>query len=94
MTKQHFVRAAKLVNHIRQGHWTNDLPAWAPRQHTVVEVNDDLGNIDSAYIRAVWTAEVFINLFVEFNPRFDRTRFLIACGLADKPAKKGRTHAV
>jgi hypothetical protein len=29
-------------------------------------------------------AAAFITLFVEYNPRFDRARFLAACGLVEE----------
>jgi hypothetical protein len=49
--------------------------------------NIDMALDDACYIRAVWTAEAFIMLFQQHNPRFDTQRFLIACGLVEKLAK-------
>ncbi len=85
MTKRHFVRAAKLVNSIRTGEWTHDAPDWV--EDTPDDDDEPLydaawGDIESIdYTRAVQTAEAFILLFREFNPRFDRDEFLRACGL-------------
>lgn len=81
MTKQHFIGAAKLVDNIRQGYWTNDFPEWF-----------DTRGVGQSFIvtaehRAAMTAEAFIVLFGGFNPRFDRERFLIACGLVEPKPK-------
>ena len=85
MTKQHFERAAAQIKAILDGHWTTEFPSWADRHGNIVgpiEVDtEDNGNLDVHYTRAVWTAEAYILLFREFNPRFDVSRFLIACGL-------------
>ncbi len=83
MTKRHFIRAAEIVNAICEGHWTSEPPSWADRH---AEDYSALGD----YGRAVQTAEAFIVLALEFNPRFDTNRFLIACGLADAPVKAKR----
>lgn len=84
MSKKHFVVAAGIVRAILDGHWTDDTPTWAnPRALSIAFVAGD----DSGYTRAVQTAEAFIKLFHEFNPLFDETRFLVACGLVDTPAK-------
>lgn len=86
MTKQHFIRAAEIVRAINDGDWTHEAPDWA-------NFNDYYpAAIMEHYTRAVQTAEVFIMLFSEHNPRFDYQRFLVACGLAVAPAKvkKGR----
>jgi hypothetical protein len=40
--------------------------------------------------RAKVTADAFVMLFQRHNNRFDRDRFLIACGLLAKPAKAKR----
>lgn len=94
MTKKHFIAAANLVNSIRQGEWCHTLPDWAPdavQGQTPIECEtEESGNLDTHIVRAVWTAEAFIILARAFNPRFDERRFLVACGLVDKPAK-GRT---
>ena len=87
MNKKHFIRAAEIVNAIRQDLWTSEPPHWADRH---AENYSALG----AYGRAVQTAEAFIVLATEFNPRFDTNRFLIACGLVDAPAKPKRTRKV
>jgi hypothetical protein len=91
MTKKHFEHAAEMVRAILEGHWTGESPAWSPiKWGPEYEVDAyDLGNIDRDVVRAVQTAEAFIILAKEFNPRFDESRFLIACGLKDAP-KKGR----
>ena len=82
MTKKHFIRVAEIVDAIRQGHWTDDSPAWAKPALT--------GSPIPQYWRAVQTAEAFIHLATEFNPCFDTQRFLVACGLADAPVKASK----
>ena len=84
ISKQHFIRAADIVNNIRQGNWTSDLPSWSIGLRGITEIDDRL--------RATHTAEAFITLFSEWNPRFDTQRFLVACGLVDAPvkARKGK----
>lgn len=92
MTRKHFQRAAEFIKGIVQGDWSSELPSWAPTPiGTLIEVDTELkGNVSPYYVRAVWTAEAFILLFQEFNPRFNRETFLIACGLV-QPAKPTRT---
>ena len=77
MTKQHVAFAAGLVDTIRKGAWTHDAPSWSPIGAYLADTRHD--------IRAIQTAEAFILLFTEHNPRFDRARFLDACGLGSKP---------
>src|SRR3990167_1278540 len=94
ITKQHFIRAAEIVAAIRAGEWTDELPAWAPvlpwsGNSSIEIITDEHGNLNVSHIRAVWTAEAFIHLFREWNPRFNQHRFLVGCGLVEKPAKKG-----
>lgn len=84
MQKRHFERMAAIVLSILQGEWTNERPSWAP-----CDIDET-----TAVTRAVQTAEAFIMLASEDNPRFDRTRFLIACGLADKPVKAPKRRRV
>ena len=88
MTKVHFIRAAEMVRAIRDGHWTNEWPDWADRTYT-----NRLQSVyeDNFYTRAVATAEAFIILFREFNPRFNQERFLVACGLAELPVKRRKS---
>src|ERR1035437_6304360 len=69
---------------ILEGHWTNEPPVWCHdsshyRLHTCASTD---------YTRAVQTAEAFLQLFKEYNPRFDQQRFLVACGLVDAPPVK------
>ena len=78
MTRQHFTAMAKIVHAIAEGTWTNQPPDWAG--------GFDIDNT-TAITRAVQTAEAFIILAQRFNPLFDRQRFLIACGLVEKPVK-------
>jgi hypothetical protein len=85
MTKKHFIDAAAIVRNILDGSWTFDPPSFADKRRLLVM--HDSGDEDETYTRAVWTAEAFINLFTSHNPRFDTQRFLIACGLVEKPAK-------
>ena len=74
MTKKVFIRAAEMVKGILEGYWTSNLPVWA---------HADQNNVHDTYhrTRAVQTAEAFLQLFKEYNPRFDERRFLSACGL-------------
>ena len=78
MTKKPFQFAADMVSSILAGDWTNETPPWS-KQSQPFDV--------TPYERAAQTAEAFIMLFRAYNPRFDQTRFLIACGLANAPAK-------
>ena len=80
MTKKHFIAAASLVRAIRDGLWTMELPSWATYNgyptavDGPIEVSTEMdGNLSPAYVRAVWTAEAFILLAQQFNPRFDRS---------------------
>ena len=84
MTKMHFQRAAEMVKAILHGEWTNEQPDWsfAVQKYGWAEVY--------SHQRAIQTAEAFIILFRQFNPRFNQQTFLVACGLAE-PTKKGRT---
>lgn len=84
MTKMHFTRAAEMVKAIVDGDWTMELPNWSdPSIGYRVEVwTECAGNVSANYVRAVWTAEAFILLFREYNPRFNESKFLKACGLA------------
>lgn len=75
MTKKHFIAAALIVRSILAGNWTNDLPSWAS---PMLYGGDEVG---SARIRAIQTAEAFICLAITTSPRFNRQRFLAACGL-------------
>src|ERR1035437_863746 len=78
VTKKVFIRAAEMVRSIRDGNWTNEPPSWA----------DSLLDYHiPSKARAVQTAEAFLQLFKEYNPRFDQQRFLMACGLVDAPVK-------
>jgi len=80
MTKKHFNQAADIVRAILNGEWTDDPPSWADATaYTSVTALDD--SADTAYTRAVQTAEAFIVLFSAHNDRFDINRFLVACGL-------------
>ncbi len=85
MQKRHFEHMASIVRAILDGEWTNEFPPYGDESRSIV--ND---GPDESYTRAVWTAEAFIKIAAEHNPRFDQNRFLIACGLKEKPAKKGK----
>jgi hypothetical protein len=89
MTKKHFIDAAAIVRNILDGSWTNDPPAWAYPDRMLDAFDVEMGGLvpKCRYTRAVYTAEAFVTLFTQHNPRFDTQRFLIACGLAEKPAK-------
>jgi hypothetical protein len=77
---------ASIVRSILDGEWTNDSPEWSNRW----DYNDGANTI-TPYARAVQTAEAFIHLAEQWNPRFDADRFLVACGLADAKVRKVRT---
>lgn len=82
MTKMHFTRAAEMVHAIVDGHWTSELPDFANYRSGRIETDSaTMGNVCQPYVRAVWTAEAFIILFREYNPRFNEQKFLKACGL-------------
>ena len=83
ISKMHFIRAAEIVKSIRVGDWTMEPPSWITEQPEGFEYV-------TRYVRAVQTAEAFLLLFKEYNPRFDEQRFLIACGLIEKLAKGGK----
>ena len=82
MTKKHFIRMAEIVRNIRDGHWTDEPPDWAK---SLIAYGYDT----YPRVRAIQTAEAFIALATEYNPRFDTHRFLVACGLAEPLPKKG-----
>lgn len=91
MTRNHFNHAASMVKAIADGKWTDEPPFWA---ESIPDGEVDAGysrveTVDN-YTRAVQTAEAFIMLFTAFNPLFDQTRFLQACGLVDVPKKEKR----
>lgn len=48
----------------------------------VLTASEPIRDADRA--RARHTADAFISLAERDNPRFDRVRFLVACGLEDK----------
>lgn len=82
MTRQHFEQMAAIVRSILNGEWTNEAPAWCKdvRYGRIMYAPDEE---DATYTRAVQTAEAFIHLASSVNPRFDRARFLRACGLVE-----------
>lgn len=82
MTKKHFIVMAKIVRNILEGNWTNNPPSWASNVLQQMEQTEEDNRL-----RAVQTAEAFIFLSRNENPRFDQNRFLVACGLAEKPVK-------
>jgi hypothetical protein len=86
MQKRHFEHMASIVKAILDGHWIAEFPPYGDESRNAISWN----NSDYAYTRAVWTAEAFIKIAAEHNPRFDQDRFLVACGLVAKPAKKGK----
>ena len=92
MTKMHFQRAAEKVKSILDGHWINDLPPWASNDygHFIETSTTTSGNIPPEYVRAVWTAEAFVSLFRDYNPRFNEQKFLQVCGLVEQPVKRSR----
>jgi len=81
MTKKHFIHAANLVQSIATPRLSGE----------EVEVStESLGNLNARDVRAMWTAEAFVSLFREYNPRFNEQKFLQACGLVEQPAKRSR----
>lgn len=91
MTKRVFTFAAQQVAAILVGQWTHEPPAWATGEYDACTYNPGPRTDTSVdYTRAVQTAEAFILLFKAFNPLFDETRFLQACGLVDAPVKAKR----
>jgi hypothetical protein len=75
MTKKHFEAMAEIVNNIRTGDWDNaTCQSWA-RSY----IKDAADAYDAE--TACHVAEAFMTLAVSHNPRFDRERFLRACGL-------------
>lgn len=84
ITKRHFQQAADIVRAILDHEWTSELPDWAEYQNRepFTFLGDEGEPWNPDYLRAVWTAEAFILLFSRNNDRFDRGRFLRACGLA------------
>lgn len=82
MTKRHFEAMAEIVHSILVGEWTDDTPVWSDAERIGCTYHTH-----SAYERAVQTAEAFIILAQAFNPAFDSTRFLQACGLTSADDK-------
>ena len=82
MTKKHFQAAAAQVKSILDGDWTHEPPEWTNETHY-----NEVSIAWPDYVRAVQTAEAYILLFQEFNPRFDQQQFMKACGLAAAPNK-------
>ncbi len=74
MTKQHFVAAAKIVDNIRCGDWD-----FTTAERAVSHAQS------REYDYAAVVADAFQTLFRQYNPRFDSQRFLVACGLQEKP---------
>lgn len=89
MTKKVLNHAAALVKSIRDGKWTNERPAWGVPPGWTIPQRGRWFLVDD-WDRAAMTAEAFILLARTFDPRFNETRFLIACGLLERPATKGR----
>lgn len=82
MQKRHFEDAAKQVKAIVDGKWTFDPPSWCDHgRYQDIAYYDSHDELSARYLRAVWTAEAYIELFERYNPRFDRDRFIKACGL-------------
>lgn len=75
--------AAGIVSAIRTGGWTPDPPTWADNTRFVTTDMLIDNNIDTAYTRAVQTAEAFILFFQSGDALFDVRSFLVACGLAE-----------
>lgn len=90
ITKGSFIQAASMVRDVLQGGWTSAPPPWADK--TRYMEGSGLFAQSECYTRAVQMAEIFILLFTHANPRFDRDRFLDACGLLlPEPITNGKT---
>lgn len=91
ITKGTFIQAAAMVGSVLRGGWTPAPPDWADRSR-YMEGSLGLFAKNEYYTRAVQMAEIFILLFTHANPRFDRDRFLDACGLLTPEApENGKT---
>lgn len=87
-----FNRAASIVRAIRNGDWTMQFPDWADEDRNTSDVivfGSETGS-DHDYTRAVHTAEAFIIFFQLTQPKFDSHKFLIACGLIERTAKRSK----
>ena len=78
LSRNHFITAAEQVRDIKEGRWTHVAPDWADEsRYDCKYALCDFTN----YTRAVQTAEAYMLLFSAYNPRFDKDKFLSACGL-------------
>ena len=95
MTKKHFIHAAKQVKGILDGFTGRQyLPTSSANHHRPIECSTETaGNLNAHYVRACWLAESYLELFSAYTDRFDRQRFLIACGLAELPPKPYRSRS-
>jgi len=75
MTKKHFEAMARIVDNIRCGEWDN--ATCLPWARSYIKDASDAYDAETA----CQVAEAFITLAISHNPRFDRERFLKACGL-------------
>ena len=66
---------AEIVNNIRKNNWCSALDEKWARDY--IKVAEDREAAEAA----CHVAEAFITLALSHNPRFDRERFLKACGL-------------
>lgn len=66
MSRKHFIALAKTYRAIIEG-------------YSVAATRD--ASQHSAYLAAVQVAKDTANVCAEFNPNFDRNRFLTACGI-------------
>ncbi len=93
MAKKEFLMAAAIVKDILDGQWNPD-QRWAAQlgsssDHVSLDTPEDRRQDNRR--RAFQTAEAFMVLFTSSdNPRFDQGKFLIACGLAEKPPRRRR----
>ena len=69
MTKKHYIEIARVLKEQLENLKTKNPPTWDRRPKSVWVVSR--------------IANALCDLFIEDNPRFDKSRFLTACGLED-----------
>lgn len=77
MTKQHFEQVAEMFRTNRPS--TDRDGLWSDR-HSATENAREEGRLDGALFQWETCVEDFASVAAQWNPRFDRARFLKACG--------------
>lgn len=80
MTPSDVKAMTAIVRAILRGKWTNELPDWAPKGLTSIDLEDEDDGSD--VLRAVQTAEAFIVLCDSCHCDLDVTAFLKDCGFS------------